>query len=103
MGSIDDKLVRRLPLTHCFLEGGTEKVYVQLMIAEKAELFSLIYNQGAWIWICGDAANMARDVHSALIDIVAYGSSSSRDEAALYIKSLRDTGRFHVSARNHFL
>lgn len=28
------------------------------MIAEQADLFSLVHETGAWIYICGDAASM---------------------------------------------
>ncbi|KUJ13350.1 NADPH-cytochrome P450 reductase [Mollisia scopiformis] len=79
-----------------FSREGREKVYVQhVMMAEQGGLFDMICNKGAWIYICGDAAHMAKDVHSTLIDIVAKGKSIDRAEAAQLIAGLRESGRIH--------
>ncbi|CAO3600135.1 unnamed protein product [Absidia cylindrospora] len=47
------------------------KVYVQdLMKQDHASLYDLIVNKDAAIYVCGDAANMAKGVNDALVEIL---------------------------------
>lgn len=81
-----------------FSREGTEKVYVQHRMMEvKEQLFDLIHNKNAWVYICGDAAHMAKDVYTALVDIVASGESIAKKDAVNYMATLKDNGRIHVS------
>ena len=61
--------------TLCVAESRTDpanKVYVQhLMLQHKAHLRDLIVNQEGYVFICGDGHGMAKDVHAALVDIIA--------------------------------
>lgn len=61
-------------LTHIDLawsRDGQHKVYVQDKIRAKgAELWRWI-EQGAHIYVCGDANRMAKDVEQALLEVVA--------------------------------
>jgi sulfite reductase alpha subunit-like flavoprotein len=66
-GTLDNLLV-------AFSRLGSEKVYVQhLMMKHKKELKRMIVEDGGYVYVCGDGANMARDVHSALVEIVGGG------------------------------
>ncbi|OBT46495.1 hypothetical protein VE00_03311 [Pseudogymnoascus sp. WSF 3629] len=79
-----------------FSRESAEKVYVQHRMMEvKEQLFDLIHNKKAWIYICGDAAHMAKDVSTALVDIVAEGKSIGTKDAVNYITNLKDSGRMH--------
>lgn len=81
-----------------FSREAAEKVYVQHRMMEvKEQLFDLIYNKKAWVYICGDAAHMAKDVNAALVDIVARGKGIATKDAVNYITNLKDSGRMHVS------
>jgi NADPH-dependent sulfite reductase flavoprotein alpha-component len=63
----DDGLLTRLSLA--FSRDQRQKVYVQdLMRAAGAELWRWLAD-GAHVYVCGDAARMAKDVHIALLDI----------------------------------
>lgn len=55
-----------------------EKVYVQhRMKATGDSLYKLLFQQNGYVFLCGDGANMARDVHQCLIKIqVEYGGAS---------------------------
>lgn len=55
-----------------------KKVYVQHMMTEHAEcLHDMIVNKDAYIFICGDGHDMAKDVHNTLVDIICSGSPDS--------------------------
>ena len=77
-----------------FSRDQQRKVYVQQRIAENAvELHRWIEN-GAYIYVCGDAKHMANDVHEALIDVLATQAHLDRDSAEQKLKELRSAGRY---------
>ena len=57
------------------------------------ELYSWLEN-GAYLYVCGDAARMAPDVDAALIDIVAEHGGKSRDDADACVRRLADDRRY---------
>lgn len=77
-----------------FSRDGAEKIYVQRRMKERArDLFAWL-EEGAHIYVCGDAAHLAPDVHAALIDIVAAEARSSPDAAEDYVRSLQADHRY---------
>ncbi len=63
-------------LTRIDLAGprSTTKIYVQDKLREQAELWRWI-NDGAHIYVCGDANRMAKDVENTLLEVIAeYGA-----------------------------
>lgn len=70
------------------------KFYVQDRIRERAaEVYEWIEN-GAVVYVCGDAKRMAGDVNEALIDVVTTQARVSRDDATQRIRELRRDGRY---------
>ena len=68
-----------------FSRDQKEKIYVQdRMIENGAEFFQWL-EQGAYFYICGDAYRMAKDVDSALHEIIATHGNMSGDAAADYL------------------
>jgi sulfite reductase (NADPH) flavoprotein alpha-component len=57
------------------------------------DLYSWLEN-GAYVYVCGDADKMAPDVNAALIDIVAEHGGKSRDDAESYVRKLADDRRY---------
>jgi sulfite reductase (NADPH) flavoprotein alpha-component len=57
------------------------------------DLYSWLEN-GAYLYVCGDAGRMAPDVNAALIDIVAEHGGRSRDDADAYVRRLADDRRY---------
>jgi NADPH-ferrihemoprotein reductase len=55
---------------------------------------STLLQNGAFVYVCGDAKYMAKEVGQALVDIISDGSSISRDEAGGKVKSMRLAGRY---------
>ena len=71
-----------------------EKIYVQHKIREEtAELWQWL-QQGAHIYVCGDASRMAKDVEQALLDTIAEQGGLSADDADEYLDNLRQEGRY---------
>ncbi len=73
---------------------GKEKVYVQHKLAENAAEVWAWLQQGAHIYVCGDATRMARDVENTLLDIIAAQGKLSRDDAEDYLNDLREEKRY---------
>jgi len=77
-----------------FSRDQAHKVYVQDRMREQAaELFAWLAD-GAHFYVCGDAKRMAKDVHQALIDIVAEHGGHSPEAAEAYVKQLQKDKRY---------
>jgi sulfite reductase (NADPH) flavoprotein alpha-component len=75
---------------------GNQKFYVQNRMTEVGrDLWSWIAD-GAYIYVCGDARRMAKDVEGALIDIVATHGARSVNEAIAFVADLKKNGRYQA-------
>ena len=73
---------------------GQEKVYVQHKLRENAaDVWQWLQN-GAHVYVCGDALRMAKDVELALLDIIAAHGNMSLDDADEYLSELRENKRY---------
>ncbi|ECF6066490.1 NADPH-dependent assimilatory sulfite reductase flavoprotein subunit [Salmonella enterica subsp. diarizonae] len=71
-----------------------EKIYVQDKLREQgAELWSWI-NDGAHIYVCGDANRMAKDVEQALLEVIAEFGGMDLESADEYLSELRVERRY---------
>lgn len=73
---------------------GTQKVYVQHKIAEQAAELWAWLQEGAHIYVCGDATHMAKDVENALIAAIAEQGGFSLEDAEAYLDNLREDKRY---------
>ena len=73
---------------------GAEKVYVQHKIRENAADVWLWLQNGAHIYVCGDASKMAKDVEAALLEVIAQEGALSPDDAGEYLDELRQNKRY---------
>jgi len=77
-----------------FSRDQADKRYVQhRMREEAAELYRWL-DEGAHLYVCGDASAMAPDVDRALRDIIAAATHCDEDAVETYLAELRRAGRY---------
>jgi NADPH-dependent sulfite reductase flavoprotein alpha-component len=77
-----------------FSRDGASKLYVQDRMLEHAtDLWKWIAD-GAYVYVCGDAARMARDVDETLRGIIAQQSGRSPKSAATYLQAMSAERRY---------
>ncbi len=70
------------------------KVYVQHRMSENAEEFFSWLSDGAYVYVCGDADRMAKDVDAMLHDVVARGGGMDAAAAHGYVNDLIKSHRY---------
>lgn len=76
------------------VEPSQRKIYVQHRLREQgAQLFAWLQD-GAHLYVCGDATRMARDVHATLLEIISLHGNTSDEEAGEYLNELARQGRY---------
>jgi sulfite reductase (NADPH) flavoprotein alpha-component len=91
-GMVKDGVLKRLDTA--FSRDQAAKVYVQDKMQEHAsELFQWL-ERGAYFYVCGDATRMAKDVETALLDVIARGSNGTLEHAAEYLAAMKKQKRY---------
>jgi sulfite reductase (NADPH) flavoprotein alpha-component len=84
-----------LHLSTAFSRDQEEKLYVQHKMLENADqLWQWIHLKGAFIFVCGDASRMAKDVEAALLQIFQTHGKMDLQNAKEYLKTLRKDKRY---------
>lgn len=73
---------------------GKEKVYVQHRLTQAGADVWQWLQEGAHLYVCGDANRMARDVDRALKEIVMTHGGMPEDDADDYLNDLREDRRY---------
>jgi sulfite reductase (NADPH) flavoprotein alpha-component len=92
LGMEKDGLLTKLHTA--FSRDQGKKVYVQDRMQENAaELYAWL-ERGAYFYVCGDATRMAKDVETALLDVIAKGSDGTLEHAAEYLAGMKKAKRY---------
>ncbi|MBU8898589.1 assimilatory sulfite reductase (NADPH) flavoprotein subunit [Corallococcus sp. M34] len=81
-------------LSVAFSRDQEQKVYVQHRLREQGRELHAWLEEGASLYVCGEAQRMAPDVHAALVDILMTHGGKSRDDAEAFLQSLREQQRY---------
>lgn len=77
-----------------FSRDGPTKVYVQHLMKEHAAEINALLSQRAYFYVCGDAANMAREVNAFLVQIIAEQRNLPMKKAEDLVKSMRTANTY---------
>jgi sulfite reductase (NADPH) flavoprotein alpha-component len=82
-------------LDTAFSRDQADKVYVQDKMMEQASQFWNWLQDGANVFVCGDASRMAKDVDAALHAIVEKHGGMSSHAAEEYVHGMKEDHRYH--------
>jgi sulfite reductase (NADPH) flavoprotein alpha-component len=78
-----------------FSRDQERKIYVQDRMLEQGADFYKWLQEGASLYVCGDASRMAKDVDATLHTIVEQQAGLSAEAASDYVNQLKDQHRYH--------
>jgi sulfite reductase (NADPH) flavoprotein alpha-component len=81
-------------LDTAFSRDQRAKVYVQDRMREQGARLWAWLEEGASVFVCGDASRMAKDVDAALREVVATHGRLTTEEATAYVKRLTTDRRY---------
>ncbi|MDE3202309.1 MAG: flavodoxin domain-containing protein [Acidobacteriota bacterium] len=82
-------------LDTAFSRDQEKRIYVQHRMAENSAALWSWLQEGAGLYVCGDAKQMAKDVHSTLCSIAEKEGGMSPDQAQEYFAGLKEQHRYH--------
>lgn len=77
-----------------FSRDQEQKIYVQDKLKQQGAAIYDALQQGAYVYVCGDASRMAKDVHQALIEIIEQHGALTNEQATDYLDELRQQHRY---------
>lgn len=72
----------------------SKKVYVQHRMKEHADTINQLLEQKAYFYVCGDAANMAREVNEILAGIISEKRSVPKQRAEEIVRGMRSANQY---------
>ena len=77
-----------------FSRETTHKVYVQDKLKDQGSKVWELLGADGYLYVCGDAKNMARDVNKAMIGVVKDHSKCTLEDAEALVRSWTESGRY---------
>ncbi|QIW99071.1 hypothetical protein AMS68_004589 [Peltaster fructicola] len=84
----------KFELITAFSRDGPQKVYVQHRLKERGAEVNKLLEQKAYFYVCGDAANMAREVLETLIQTIAEQRGLDKSKAESIVKSMKSSNQY---------
>lgn len=81
-------------LVTAFSREGPKKMYVQHKLKERSKEINDLLEQQAYFYVCGDAANMAREVNTVLGQILADHRGIPEAKAEEVVKAMRSSNQY---------
>ena len=81
-------------LVTAFSREGPQKIYVQHRLKERADEINKLLEQKAYFYVCGDAANMAREVNDILATIISEKRGVSKQKGEEIVKAMRSSNQY---------
>jgi len=88
------KLGDSLQIITAFSRETADKVYVQHRLREHSEMVNDLLKQKANLYVCGDAANMAREVNVVLAQIISHERKLPVAKGEEIVKHMRSSGAY---------
>ena len=82
-------------LDTAFSRDQEHKVYVQDRMMQNSKLFWNWLQEGANVYVCGDASHMGKDVNATLLKIVEKEGGIPPRDAEEYVAALKEQHRYH--------
>ncbi|KAK5121474.1 hypothetical protein LTR85_005307 [Meristemomyces frigidus] len=89
-----DDMGDKFELVTAFSRDGPDKVYVQHRLRERAEEINKLLEQKAYFYVCGDAANMAREVNEILAQIISDQRGVPKQKGEEIVKAMRASNQY---------
>ena len=83
-------------LTLAWSRDAKEKIYVHHRMREVGRDIWAWLNDGAYVYVCGDALRMAKDVETALTDIIAQHGGCTPERAKEFVADMKSKGRYQA-------
>ena len=77
-----------------FSREQANKIYVQHRLKEHAAEINALLEQKAYFYVCGDAANMAREVNDVLAQIISEQRGVPKARGEEIVKSMRSANQY---------
>lgn len=81
-------------LITAFSREGPNKVYAQHKLKERSKEINDLLEQQAYFYVCGDAANMAREVNTVLGQLLAEHRGIPESKAEELVKAMRSSNQY---------
>lgn len=92
-GMLHDGHLSRLDTA--FSRDQADKVYVQHRILQQSAMIWKWLEDGASIYVCGDASRMAKDVQSTILSLVEKEGGLTTERADEFVAELKEQHRYH--------
>lgn len=85
---------KNLLVSTAFSRDQKEKIYVQNRLLENKQKVWKWIQEGSYLFVCGDAKKMAKEVHATLIDIAKMEGSMTKEEAKNFWQSKKKDKKY---------